>query len=319
MQQRVLGAGGLEVGAIGLGCMGMTWAYSTGAQAPEEMVKVIRRAVDLGVTLIDTADVYGPFDNELLVGRALAGRRDEVTLATKAGLVLGDGPALERTMTINGRPEYVRAAVDASLQRLGTDHIDLYQLHRVDPEVPLAETWGVFAELVAAGKVRQIGLSEVTVEQAAEAHAIHPVASIQSEYSLWTRDWADVLAWTEANGVGFIPFSPLGRGFLTGRITTVDDLEPEDRRRLNPRFAAEALAANLALVDSVRAIANRHGALPGQVAIAWVMAQGEYVVPIPGTKRISYLEENVAAADLKLTPEDLAALDALQPPAGARY
>ncbi|MEV6523250.1 aldo/keto reductase [Longispora sp. NPDC051575] len=317
MQQRTLGTTDLTVGAVGLGCMGMTWAYSTGTQSPDEHIKVIHRAIDLGVTLIDTADIYGPYDNEELVGRALAGRRDEVVLATKAGLVPAPFPA---AMKPDGRPEHIRAAVDASLKRLGVDHIDLYQMHRVDPAVPIEESWGAFAEQVEAGKVRYLGLSEVTAEEAARAHAVHPVASIQSELSLWTRDYLDeVLPWTKANGAAFIPFSPLGRGYLTGALASLDDLEEGDRRRLMPRFSAELMAANQKLVDAVRVIADRHGAKPGQVALAWTLAQGEQVVPIPGTKRISYLEENAAAADLVLTAEDLADLDTLPTPEGTRY
>ncbi|WP_412540957.1 aldo/keto reductase [Longispora sp. K20-0274] len=317
MHQRTLGNTDLTVGAVGLGCMGMTWAYSTGTQSPDEHIKVIHRAIDLGVTLIDTADIYGPYDNEELVGRALAGRRDEVVLATKAGLAPAPLPA---AMKPDGRPEYIRAAVDASLKRLGVDHIDLYQLHRVDPDVPIEESWGAFAEQVAAGKVRHIGLSEVTAEEAARAHAVHPVASIQSELSLWTRDYLDeVVPWTKANGAAFIPFSPLGRGYLTGALASLDDLAEHDRRRLMPRFTADVMAANQKLVDAVRAIADRHGAKPGQVALAWTLAQGEHVVPIPGTKRIGYLEENAAAADLVLTAEDLADLDALPTPEGPRY
>ncbi|HEY2794805.1 MAG TPA: aldo/keto reductase [Micromonosporaceae bacterium] len=306
MEQRTIG--GLQVGAVGLGCMGMTWAYSTDAQTDEQMIGVIRRAIDLGVTLIDTADVYGPFTNETLVGRALAGRRDEVVLATKCGLRFPDGAfdngILSANMVIDARPEHIRAAIDASLQRLGVDHVDLYQLHRVDPKVPLADSWGTLSELVAAGKIRDLGLSEVTVEQAATAHAIHPVTSIQSELSLWRREpLDDVLPWTRANGAAFLPYSPLGRGLLTGKVTSTNDLDPDDRRRLVPRFAA--VAANRAMLETVRTVADRHGATPGQVALAWTLAQGEQVVPIPGTKRIAYLEENAAAADLTLTEKDL--------------
>ncbi|HEY6737365.1 MAG TPA: aldo/keto reductase [Actinopolymorphaceae bacterium] len=309
-----LGGGGFEVGRIGLGCMGMSWAYGTGDDATS--IEVIHRAIDLGVTLFDTADVYGPYSNEQLVGRALKGRRDEVVLATKVGLV-ADG---SRQTYTNGRPEYVRGAVVGSLARLGVDHIDLYQLHRVDPNVPLAETWGTLAELVAEGKVRAIGLSEVSVPQIEEAHAIHPVATVQSELSLWTRDvLAEVLPACERLGIGFLPFSPLGRGFLTGRITSAADIADGDFRKNLPRFQADALEANLAIVDKVKSIAAQVGASPAQVALAWVLAQGPHVVPIPGTKRLKYLEENLGAADLDLPAEALAELDALPTPVGARY
>jgi aryl-alcohol dehydrogenase-like predicted oxidoreductase len=319
MHQRTLGNSDLVVGAVGLGCMGMTWSYSTGGQTAEQMISVIHRAIDLGVTLIDTADVYGPFTNEVLVGHALAGRRDEVVLATKCGLRFPDGAfdngVLNAAMVIDARPEHIRAAVDASLQRLGVDHIDLYQLHRVDPGVPLEDSWGAFSDLVTAGKVRHIGLSECTAAEAATAHAIHPVASIQSELSVWTRTaLAEVLPWTKVNGAAFIPFSPLGHGLLTGRITGVDDLDADDRRRLTTRFADGMHAANQAMVDAVRIIADRHGAKPGQVALAWTLAQGDQVVPIPGTKRIEYLEENVAAAALTLSTKDLQELDGLMLP-----
>lgn len=305
---------GPEVGAIGLGCMGMSWAYTPAERDDERSVALIRSALDTGVTLIDTSDVYGPFHNEQLVGRALAGRRDEATLATKVGLVTeGAGRPVER----DGSPEHVRAGCDASLQRLGTDVIDLYQLHRVDEKVPLAETWGAMAELVAAGKVRALGMSEVTVEQLAQAHAIHPVVTVQSELSLWTRDaLEDVLPWCRDNGVGFIPFSPLGRGFLTGTMPTMQD---DDFRAGLPRFTDDAQAANAAIVDQVRAVAGRLSASPAQVALAWTLAQGEHVVPIPGTRRPERLAENTAAAALQLDDEALAALDALPAPVGGRY
>jgi aryl-alcohol dehydrogenase-like predicted oxidoreductase len=316
MTTRRLG-GGIEVGPIGLGCMGMTHAYDASLRDEAESIAVIHRALDLGATLIDTADVYGPFTNEALVGRALADRRDRAVLATKCGYRANpDGPGLVK----QADPAYVRAAIDASLQRLGVDHVDLYQLHRVDPAVPLEETWGAFAEVVAAGKARAIGLSEATLEEIQRAHAIHPVASVQSELSLWTRDWlADVLPWCRENDVAFLPFSPLGRGFLTGAMTADRAFEAGDFRAANPRFQPEALAANQAIVDAVRAVAGRHGATPAQVALAWLLAQGPQVVPIPGTKRVSRLEENVAAADLELTADDLAELDALPAPVGARY
>jgi len=311
---RTLGTSGPSVGPVGLGCMGMSWAYGADQRDDEQSVQVLHRALDLGVTLIDTADVYGPFTNETLVGYGLAGRRAEAFLATKVGLVVGrDG------IVKDGRPEHVREGIDASLTRLQTDHVDLYQLHRVDDSVPLAETWGAMAELVTAGKVRHLGLSEVTAEQCAVAHAIHPVQAVQSELSLWTRDpLASVLPWCEANGAGFLPFSPLGRGFLTGTISA-DSFGSEDFRARNPRFTAEAMAANAALVAAIQAVADRLHVTAAQVAIAWVLAQGEHVIPIPGTKKVHYLEQNAASADLVLTADDLAELDALPAPVGARY
>ncbi|MCW2607433.1 MAG: aldo/keto reductase [Frankiales bacterium] len=314
MQQRSLGTCGLQVGAVGLGCMGMSWAYGADQRDDDVSVQVLRRALDLGVTLIDTADVYGPFTNEELVGRGLQGRRDEAVLATKAGLVVRDGrPAPD------GRPEHVAAAIDASLQRLGVEHVDLWQLHRVDPAVPVEETWGAMAQAVQAGKVRHLGMSEVGVAQLERAQAVHPVATVQSELSLWTRDpLAEVLPWCAAHGVGFLPFSPLGRGFLTGAVTP-GSFGADDFRARNPRFTDEAMTANQALVDAVRAVADRVGATTAQVALAWVLAQGETVVPIPGTKKLPYLEQNAGAADVVLSPADLAELDALPATAGARY
>ncbi|MDA0164676.1 aldo/keto reductase [Solirubrobacter ginsenosidimutans] len=308
---------GRDTGRIGLGCMGMTWAYSAADRDDTESIATIHRALDLGVTLLDTADMYGPYTNEELVGRALAGRRDEAVLATKCGLVVED--AGEYVLARNGRPEHVLAAIDASLRRLQTDFVDLYQLHRVDPEVPLEETWGAMASLVEAGKVGAIGLSEVGVEELERAQAIHPVASVQSEGSLWTRDaFAEVVPWCAAHGAAFLPFAPLGRGFLTGK------LEPQkfpsgDFRKNNPRFQPEAMDANAALVETVKTVAARHDATPAQVALAWLLAQGEHIAPIPGTKRRSRLEENAAAAVLVLSAADLAELDALPDPVGARY
>ncbi len=311
---RTLGTSGPSVGPVGLGCMGMSWAYGADQRDDKQSVQVLHRALDLGVTLIDTADVYGPFTNETLVGHGLAGRRAEAFLATKVGLVVGPDGIVK-----DGRPEHVREGIDGSLTRLQTDHVDLYQLHRVDDSVPLAETWGAMAELVTAGKVRHLGLSEVTVEQCAVAHAIHPVQAVQSELSLWTRDpLASVLPWCEANGAGFLPFSPLGRGFLTGTVSA-DSFGSGDFRARNPRFTAEAMAANAALVAAIQAVADRLHVTAAQVAIAWVLAQGEHVVPIPGTKKVHYLEQNAASADLVLTAGDLAELDALPAPVGARY
>lgn len=314
LPRRALGSGGPEVGAVGLGCMGMSYAYGAAERDDEQSRAVLHRALDLGVTLIDTADVYGPFTNEELVGSALAGRRDEAFLATKCGLVLGP-----EGIRPEGRPEHVRAAIDASLQRLGTDRVDLWQLHRVDPSVPVEETWGAMAEQVAAGKARALGMSEVGVEQLERAHAIHPVSTVQSELSLWTRDpLPKVLPWCKENGVGFLPYSPLGRGFLTGTLAP-GSFDSSDFRSRNPRFTDEAMAANSALVEQVRAVADRVGATPAQVALAWVLAQGEHVVPIPGTKKLRYLEENAASAAVELSAADLAELDALPPPVGARY
>jgi aryl-alcohol dehydrogenase-like predicted oxidoreductase len=287
---------------------------------------VIHRALGLGMTLIDTADAYGPHTNEELVGRALAaGHRERAVLATKVGLLTdsveaaspgGNSPGAGR----DGRPEHVRASIDGSLRRLGTDHVDLYQLHRVDPQVPLEETWGAMAQTVAAGKARRIGLSEVTVAEIRRAHAVHPVTSVQSELSLWTRDaLAEVLPYCQEQGIAFLPFAPLGRGFLTGRFASSDDLPQDDFRRGLPRFQREALRANLAFVARVRQVADRAGATPAQVALAWVLAQGPHVVPIPGTKTPGYLADNAGAADVVLSAADLADLDALPAPQGTRY
>ncbi|MGW6915728.1 aldo/keto reductase [Kitasatospora sp. NPDC054939] len=318
MRTSTIGSNGPEVGVIGLGCMGMTWAYDPGNRDDETSVQVIRTALDLGVTLIDTADIYGPYSNEEVVGAALAGPyRERAVLATKVGLVPGDDG---RRVGNNGRPEHVRRSIDESLRRLGTDHVDLYQLHRVDPQVPIEETWGALAEVVAAGKARQIGLSEVGVEQIRRAQAVHPVASVQSELSLWTRDpLAEVLPYTEEQGIAFLPFSPLGRGFLAGRFSSAAELPADDWRRTLPRFQQDALAANLAIVDKVKEIAARLGATPAQVALAWVLAQGRYVLPIPGTKTPKYLADNAAAADVVLGADELAELDGLPAPTGERY
>ena len=310
----------LDVSALGLGCMGMSEFYGTGEEATG--IATIQRALDLGVSFLDTADMYGPFTNERLVGKAIAGRRDEVELATKFGNERGeDGSRLG----INGRPEYVHAACDASLQRLGVDHIDLYYQHRVDQSVPIEETVGAMKELVEAGKVRFLGLSEASPATIRRAHAVHPITALQSEYSLFTRDLEDeILPTIRELGIGLVPYSPLGRGLLTGAITTEDALEDGDSRRTGyfPRFQGEALEANLVLVDRIREIAGSHGCTPGQLALAWVLAQGDDVSPIPGTKRIAYLEENVGATDVTLTAEDLTALDVAVPRdavSGARY
>ena len=316
---RVLGTGdaSLTVSTLGLGCMGMSEFYGTADEG--EAVQTIHRALDLGVSFLDTADMYGPFTNEQLVGRAIADRRDSVVLATKFGNVRN--PDDPRDRRIDGSPEYVRSACDASLKRLGVDHIDLYYQHRVDQGVPIEETVGAMAELVTAGKVRHLGLSEASASTVRRAHATHPITALQTEYSLWTRDLEDeILPVLRELGIGLVPYSPLGRGFLTGTITSTDDLEPDDFRRHNPRFAGDALQANLAIVDAVRQVADDKGATPGQVALAWVLAQGDDVVPIPGTKRVRYLEENVASAAVELTADDLARLADVVPAAvGERY
>ena len=297
--------------------MGMSWAYSQADSDDARSIAVIHRALERGATLIDTADVYGPYTNEALVGRALEGSwRSRAVVATKVGLVHADGGGFP--IRPHARPDHVRRSCDASLARLGVDVIDLYQLHRVDPEVPLEETWGAMADLVAAGKVRALGLSEVSVEQIERAQRIHPVASVQSELSLWTRDFVDdVLPWCAANGVAFIAYSPLGRGFLTGRFATGGDFGEGDWRRMTPRFQDEALAANLRLVEAVRSVAARRGITPAQVALAWVLGRG--AIAIPGTRSEARLDENLAAADVRLSDDDLAALDRLPEVVGARY
>ena len=318
MEQRRLGTQGLVVGAQGLGCMGMSEFYGAGDEG--ESIATIHRALELGVTMLDTSDMYGPFTNEQLVGRAIRGRRGQVVVATKFGIERGPEPGQRR---INGRPEYVRAACDASLRRLGVEQIDLYYQHRVDPAVPIEETVGAMAELVRAGKVRYLGLSEAGPETIRRAHAVHPISALQTEYSLWSRDPEDgLLALIRELGIGFVAYSPLGRGFLTGQIRRFEDLAHDDFRRGSPRFQGENFQKNLDLVEKVAELANARGATPGQLALAWVMAQGDDVVPIPGTKRRHYLEENVAAAAIRLSPEELAAIDAVIPPgaaAGLRY
>ena len=315
MQTRQLGP--LRVSAIGLGCMGMTPIY--GQPDEGECIATVHRAVELGVTMIDTADMYGAGKNEALVGRALSGRRDRVVLATKFGNVrTPDGKP-----DVNGRPDYVPQACDASLKRLGVEVIDLYYLHRVDPKVPIEDTVGAMARLVEQGKVRHIGLSEAAASTLRRAHAVHPITALQTEYSLWTRDVeAEILPACRALGVGFVAYSPLGRGFLSGTITSTDTLADEDRRRDHPRFAQENIERNLALLEVLRAIATAQGCTPAQVALAWLLAQGEDVVPIPGTKRRTWLEENLRAPDVRLDDSDLAKLDEAFPPgitAGDRY
>ncbi|HEY9283440.1 MAG TPA: aldo/keto reductase [Pyrinomonadaceae bacterium] len=318
MEKRELGGGGLAVSAVGLGCMGMSEFY--GERDDAESAATIRRALDLGLDFIDTADMYGVGHNEELVGRAIKGRRGEVVLATKFGNVRGaDGSFLG----VNGRPEYVRSACEASLRRLNVETIDLYYQHRVDPATPIEETVGEMARLVEEGKVRHVGLSEASAETLRRAHAVHPVAALQSEYSLWTREVEDeILPACRELGVGFVPYSPLGRGFLTGRFRKPDDLPEGDRRRDFPRFQGENFEQNLRLVESVNEIAAEKGCTPAQLALAWVLAQGPDIVPIPGTKRRTYLEQNAGALGVELTAADLARIDRVARPeavAGTRY
>jgi aryl-alcohol dehydrogenase-like predicted oxidoreductase len=305
---RPLGREGLVVSAQGLGCMGMSEFY--GAADENESIATIHRALDLGVTFLDTADVYGPHKNEELVGRAIRDRRDEVVLATKFGIVRDSDNFARRS--VNGKPDYVRSACDASLQRLGLDHIDLYYQHRVDTDVPIEDTVGAMAGLIEAGKVRYIGLSEAAHKTIRRAHAVHPISALQSEWSLWARDIeGEVLKTTRELGIGIVPYSPLGRGFLTGQIKSPDDFATDDFRRFLPRFSGENFERNLELVDQVRALADEKECTAGQLALAWVHAQGKDVIPIPGTKRRSYLEENVAALEIALTPEDQTRLDTI--------
>jgi aryl-alcohol dehydrogenase-like predicted oxidoreductase len=299
---------GLEVSAQGLGCMGMSQVY--GPADETESLATIDRALELGVTFLDTADVYGLGHNEELVGRAIAGRRDEVVLATKFGIVRRSDDKTFRG--INGRPEYVRSACDASLDRLGVDHIDLYYQHRADPNVPIEDTVGAMAELVRAGKVRHLGLSEAAADTIRRAHAVHPISALQSEWSLWSRDIEDEAVPAARNlGVGLVPYSPLGRGLLTGQIRTADDLSRGDFRRGTPRFEGDNFDRNLQVVERLQTIATEKDVTPGQLALAWVQAQGDDVAPIPGTKRRAYLEENVAALDVELTNDDMAELEAV--------
>jgi aryl-alcohol dehydrogenase-like predicted oxidoreductase len=318
MEQRTLGRQGLVVPELGLGCMGMSQSYGPGDD--QESVATIHRALELGMTFLDTADMYGPFTNERLVGRAIAGRRDEVVLATKFG---NQRRADGTWVRVNGEPDYVRRACDESLERLGVDHIDLYYQHRVDRSVPVEDTWGAMAELVEAGKVRYLGISEAAAATVRRAHAVHPISAGQYEWSLFTRDLEDeVLATLRELGIGVVAYSPLGRGFLSGRITSPDDFGEDDFRHNHPRFSGENFSRNLELVERVKQLAAGKGATPSQLAIAWVLAQGDDVVPIPGTKRRRYLEENAGALEVELTGEDLAAIEEVTPrgsAAGARY
>jgi aryl-alcohol dehydrogenase-like predicted oxidoreductase len=318
MRSRKLGTAGPEVSEIGLGAMGMSEFY--GRSDEGEAIATIHRALDLGVTFIDTADAYGPFTNERLVGRAIADRRDRVVLATKFGNVRNERG--ER-LGVRGDAEYVRQACDGSLRRLGVDHIDLYYQHRVDPSTPIEETVGAMAELVQAGKVRHLGLSDAAPATIRRAQAVHPISALQTEYSLWSRDPEDeILPTVRELGIGFVAYSPLGRGFLSGRVRSVDDLDPDDFRRGNPRFQGENFRRNLDLVDRVRQIAAEKGATPAQIALAWVLSRGQDVVPIPGTKHVAYLEENLGAIQVTLQPDDLDRLEQAFPKgaaAGDRY
>jgi len=320
MQQRKLGPTGPLVSALGLGCMGMSDFYST-AHDEQEAIATLHRALELGVTLLDTADMYGPHTNEQLIGKAIKGKRQQVFLATKFGIVRD--PANPAARGVSSRPEYIRRSVEGSLKRLGVEVIDLYYQHRVDPEVSIEEVVGTMADLISEGKIRYIGLSEASVATLERAHKVHPITALQTEYSLWTRDAEQgVLAACERLGIGFVPYSPLGRGFLTGAIQRPEDLDADDFRRSNPRFQGENFARNLALVEKVTELAKQKGVAPSQLALAWVLAQGEHIVPIPGTKRRRYLEENIAAAELTLSAAELAAIEAvfpLQAVAGARY
>jgi len=316
-QTRELGTQGLRVSALGLGCMGMSAFY--GDRDDDESLRTIHRALDLGVTFLDTSDMYGPHTNEELVGRAIADRRDEVVLATKFGITFD--PAKPQERTINGRPEYVREACEGSLRRLGVDHIDLYYQHRVDADTPIEETVGAMAELVEQGKVRYLGLSEAAPDTLRRACAVHPISALQTEYSLWSREPEDeILPACRELGVGFVPYSPLGRGFLTGAIKSPDDLDEDDYRRFSPRFQGENFQRNLDLVARIEELAREKGCTPAQLALAWVLRQGDDIAPIPGTKKVARLEDNVGALDVELTAEDLEQIAAALPEAaGLRY
>lgn len=317
MKTITIGTDGPRIGRIGLGLMGMSAFYTGAALDDEGSIRTIHRALELGVNFLDTAEIYGPYINEELLARAIAGRRGEAIIASKFGIIQhrGDG-----SRGLDGSPENLRIAVEGSLKRLGTDYIDLYYQHRMDPNVPIEDTVGEFAELVAEGKIRGYGLSEASAATIRRAHAVHPVTALQTEYSLWTREVeAEILPTVRELGIGFVPYSPLGRGFLTGTIRSIEQLDADDFRRSNPRFAGDNLEANIRIVEQVDAVAAEIGAKPGQVALAWLLAQGDDIAPIPGTKRISYLEENVAADAIELTPEQLDRLSALDAPVGDRF
>ncbi|RON52000.1 aldo/keto reductase [Pseudomonas frederiksbergensis] len=321
MQTRQLGKNGPQVSAIGLGCMGMTDFYTTGTDT-REATATLHRALELGINLLDTADMYGPHTNEELIGKAIAGKRDQVFLASKFGIVRD--PANPTARGVNGRPDYIRQAIDGTLKRLGVDTLDLYYQHRIDPQVAIEETVGAMAELVKAGKVRYLGLSEASAATLERAHKVHPISALQSEYSLWSRDQEDngCLAACQRLGIAFVPYSPLGRGFLTGALKSPDDFAADDYRRFSPRFQGENFAKNLLLVQQVQALAADKGVTAGQLALAWVLAQGDYLIPIPGTKQRKYLEENIAALEVKLSAGELQALEAIFPAdatAGLRY
>ena len=321
MHARQLGKNGPHVSAIGLGCMGMTDFYSPGSDTTEASA-TLHRALELGVNFLDTADMYGPHTNEQLIGKAIAGKRDQVFLASKFGIVRD--PANPVVRGVNGRPEYIRNAIDGTLQRLGVDTLDLYYQHRIDPDVAIEETVGAMADLVKQGKVRYLGLSEASAATLERAHKVHPISALQSEYSLWSRDQQDngCLAACQRLGIAFVPYSPLGRGFLTGALKSPDDFGADDYRRFSPRFQGENFAKNLLLVEQVKSQAADKGVTAGQLALAWVLAQGDYIIPIPGTKRRTYLQENVEALSISLSADELAALDAIFPAdatAGLRY
>ena len=321
MHTRQLGKDGPQVSAIGLGCMGMTDFYTTGSDTREALA-TLHRALELGINLLDSADMYGPHTNEELIGQAIRGKRDQVFLASKFGIVRD--PANPAARGVNGRPEYIRQSIEGSLKRLGVETLDLYYQHRMDPSVAIEETVGAMADLVKAGKVRYLGLSEASVATLERAHKVHPISALQSEYSLWSRDPEDngCLAACQRLGIAFVPYSPLGRGFLTGSLKSPNDFAADDYRRLSPRFQGDNFAKNLLLVEQVQALAAAKGVTPGQLALAWVLAQGDYLIPIPGTKQRKYLEQNVAALEVKLSPSELAALEAIFPAsavAGQRY